>query len=350
MLLTILAPSEVAAQTETLRWILATTSQGSAAFVAIIAGFQLSRILTISSTRQSLQARRTFLNREIAILDDEQAYLEEKIDAKNRKSFAKLYLDEIVQVRGNREEIWNFWTETEPDQMPDFLETSHFCKSVAQAFEAFQERFPGEEDVPEIDFNDKDNQVLSPLREHGVLDAVRNFLNLERAKIRKERAASAQTSQPGLLNQINSMFGNYQGLISDATSGVHIPKLDFELPDQEHSANVRRFKEQDALLVAKMEELEHLDLEIARLKSSKGHKSAFALIAVFGLLGVIAPLVLSIFTFDQPRTVAIGVIVVFAGLFTFMVLFMFAQLKMVKGARPSKNEQGTNLGNKGEIK
>jgi hypothetical protein len=336
MLLSFLTPAEVAAQTETLRWILATTSQGSAAFVAIIAGFQLSRILTISSTRQDLQARRTFLNREITILDEEQAYLEEKIDAKNRKSFAKLHLDEIVQMKGNREEIWNFWTETEPDQMPDFLETSHLCKSVADSFEALQECFPGDDDVPEIDFSNKDYQGLSHLREYGVLDAVRDALNLERANTRREKAASAQTSKPGLLNQINSVFGNYQGLIGDITSGVHIPKLDFELPDQAHIENIKRFGERDALLVAKMEELEHLDSEISRLKSSKGHKSAFTLIAVFGLLGVIAPLVLSLFPFDQPRTVAIVVIVVFALLFIFMVLFMFAQLKMVKGARLRK--------------
>lgn len=331
MALTTLSTTDLAAQSETLRWVLATTSQGAAAFVAIIAGFQLSRILTIASTRQNLEARRTFIKKEIEILDEDQAYLGEKIDSKNRKSFAKLYLDEIVKVRGNREEIWSTWKENDPEQMPDYIETSHFCKTVAEAFDALEQRFPGENDVPEIDFQNETNLALGRFIEYGVLDAVKGAVNVERAKIRKEKEVSAQATQTGPFKQINSMVSNFQGLLGDITYATHIPKMDFELPDQAHNADVKRFKEQDDLLASKMDELEHLDAEISRLKSSKGHKSAFTLIAVFGLLGVIAPLVLSVFSFDQPRTVAILMIAVFAGLFISMIIFMFAKLKMVKG-------------------
>jgi hypothetical protein len=334
MLLETLSPAALTAQTETLRWILATTSQGSAAFVAIISGFQLSRILTISSMRQPMEARRGFIDKEIETLFEDQQYLEEKIDVKNRKAFAKLHLDEIVAVKGNREQIWHNWTNLELDQMPNFSHTAHFCKTVSDSFDALEKYFPGESEISTLDAADKLDQDFADLSADGVLEAVRTATNLERSRIRKTResAARKQNPEPTWLNQINSIASNFQ--IGGAWDyAVHTPKFDFDLPDPAHNADIKRYGAQDHLLVAKMEELEHLDAEISRLKSSKGLKGAFALIATFGLVGVILPLILSLFSFKDPRVIAISMIAAFAGLFTFMVIYMFAQLKMVKGVQ-----------------
>ncbi len=331
-----ISSEQLNANAETLRWILSTTSQGAAAFVAIVAGFLLSRILGISSMRQSHESRKAFLTKEIAMLDGEHSDLEHQLEKIDRDRFAKEHLQEIVNLRGDIELLHSRWTNAGVSPMPDFLHTKHFCDLVTTAFELLEQSFLGEDPLPtEIDSVIGENEV-NRLSEYGILHKVTKSINSTRAvSMQKKNDAGIGNSvigtgilgTLGAFAELNQMGSKYES----SFKALSISGLNFALPDPKVIVMRKRYNELDDDLSKKYEEWDHLETEIERLKSTKGLKSSFVFVGIFGLVGVIVPQGVSLFDIKEPIVVGWWVLGAFTSLFIYLMLYMLAQLKIVKG-------------------
>lgn len=77
-------------------WFLSTTAQSTAALVAIVAGFVLSRVLALSSERSGLVVREAQLRHEIEIAEDAYHYLQRRLDGWDLTSFDEDALDVLL--------------------------------------------------------------------------------------------------------------------------------------------------------------------------------------------------------------------------------------------------------------
>ena len=327
-----LSPIEITNQTETLRWVLSTTAQGAAAFVAIVAGFVLTRVLNVASLRKDFETRASLVAVELENLDSKIQILAIRINERHLKAFAKDYLDSIIKAHGDMEKLNRLW-EAEPSSRPmDEELVDRFCQQTAEAYRLLEEKFPGPDGIPQ-DFKDLvEQEELIQLEKFDVLHKVVSRLNVERTDSRNRAAQKeAEARSEPWSRVISQIMGssNVQSSLIGQRSAI-VPTFPV-IPDPSAALDRTKYKELMEQRSEKEQEYKHLSTEANRLKSTRGFRSAFWLIGSFGLFGVVLPQAAALFDYPVPVQIGFADVAMFTVLFCVFLVYLYLQLRGVKG-------------------
>lgn len=307
-------------QVETLRWLLSTTSQSSAALVAIIGGFLLSRVLSISSERASLVRQRRSLSVEQSQHIEESEDIHSKIRSLATMDFLKNYTNDFAEALGNipktDEPISQLGLTAEVVE-----ELSNDLAQQVRGFVAMIEDFcPTIDDIP---------LSAEELNAAPALRAVSNqnlFLKVAK-QVHKVRKAQLPP---------DPVFGNF------AQFAVELPRMDFidHSNTREIQKLIAKVDSLDSRIEASEVLIEHLTKQIRESQNLEGFTPALILLSIFGIVGIAGPMAVSLFEVPDPYLVGWIDVVGFGGFFILFVLFLVLEARRVK--KPKKQQIEVN--------
>jgi hypothetical protein len=309
-------------QVENLRWLLSTTSQSSAALVAIIGGFLLSRVLSLSSERGSLVRQRRSLSLEQTQHIAESEEIHSKIRTLATEDFLKSYSDDFAEALGGKLTVAEplsqaGLTAEEIEKLSDDL-----TQQVRGFVKVLEDFCPTIDDIP---------LSIDELNASPALRAVSNqqlFLKVAKRvhKIRKSQLPP------------DPIFGNF------AQMAIDIPNVSFT-----NNSNTREIQK----LLAKVDSIdsrieagavliEHLSKQIRDSQNLDGFAPALVLLSIFGVVGIAGPMAVSLFEVTDPHFVGLIDVIVFCGFFVFFVLFLVWEARRVKKPKKQQIEANEN--------
>lgn len=333
-------PSQFASEVETLRWILSTTSQGAAALVAIIGGFLLSRVLSISAERRLIESEIGFLRKDVFQKEESLNEMQRLVYGFERTAFAKQHLSRIVELEGDEEAFFEDAERNNKPVLPDHALASDYCRKVRETLQALATAFPGNEPIS-AEQVDNSTWVATHLPNHmEVLPAVIKQQNEVRKSAREaeqQRKATEAAKSDSILSSILKFQASIpRNVLGITGSAAHIRPMNFDVPDPYEIQIRKQLTNLESELIGKTDRLDHLRGQLRQLKDTKGHKGAFVVIGLFGLLGIIGPQVVSLFPWNQPLQVGWWVLAVLTALFAALMIYMWIQLKGLADTPPSE--------------
>ncbi len=251
-------------------WFLSTVAQSTAALIAIIGGFLISRLISLASRRSEAIDRLDNLQNRSRVVESELHTIDEDIEVTIHKWFLSRHLETMSIYKGevDLEEIAensNF-IGSDPDEMAIFAKW--VAETVKKAYQDIQNRFPNE---------------FPPTQAKDLLTAGLMFEREIESRIYEQVAIDLKESRKTPLEKISSSY-RANALIGLSKRSDRIVKLQDE--------RVARRNELSYNLKFLEDEIEFLDLQGHFGNSSKMLGYGFLTLSYFGSAGIIFPLYL----------------------------------------------------------
>jgi len=239
---------------ENTRWFLSTVAQSSAAIIAIIGGFIVTKLIQLSSSQNGLKNRLNEVANLIALKEKEITGLKKTIFELDTESFIEEYIDRIIESEGKltlKEIIQDDKTRlTEEELKPRFNEIN---TAVQDAFSLFDLAFAEEMGV--VDFKDtlKKNELSLSKEIENVYSKIYKYIE----------------------NRYNKHFGGISALIPHITA-PHIFQIETQRYDN-LNADLNKILQENLILKSEKENL------ITQLKSIGKPRGLILGLWVFGI-------------------------------------------------------------------
>jgi hypothetical protein len=258
--------------------LLATLAQSSAAVVAIVGGFLVSRLVQLSSEREGL--RRQLGRAQDDLQHVTASYNEAHQDRLygSQESFYDWVIDDLIRVdlaTFNRDELLeqNVPRGSSIDEMGPYLDD--LIAQVAQV-KATVKQYVRHNDLNTLDIDDLSERGLKvPSAQEDVYSRVVDWVK-ENLPAPRPNAALALSGLTPSWNIPSS------GLVNSAIRGAELRRLDESIRD-EHDLRSRK-----AMLEA---EVARLGREIGLIGQPAGVTAAIVILATYSVLGIVAPVV-----------------------------------------------------------
>ena len=266
-------------------WFLSTTAQSTAALVAIVGGFLISRLITtLSEKSQYLQNLAVLVNRR-RVKSDELEKFQERVQWRTHIWFKEQHLKEIVEGKGKSDltdMVENFNVRgSEQEEIARYAQDLQ--KRVARAFKDVSEKYQPPSSIPETWEEMKQDGVQIEDEEEGDLfQMVATYIANTRYKIKKERREEVER----MINfpSINLNFPKYEFPSIKPTT----PSIVFERHDNAIKETERLSEEIDDL----NGEISLLRERIPALEKPTRLIHGFIVLAYFSIAGIVYPLFL----------------------------------------------------------
>ena len=304
---------------ENLLWLLSTTSQSSAALVAIIAGFLLSRVLTMSSIRTALVQEMESAQISHEGLSADSARSRETVLEMGTDLFLKDNQTAFVLARGKIPRKLDALRHPGMSQDESKNASSQLASEVGGLCRKLADFFPEGTGLPR---SEDGIQAMSELK-----DVPNRRLLLELCISISDESYANQPKTPE------------QKTLTSIFSGIDVesltPQIDFEyfggvteherLQEWIDIAKQNDSKEENSAAV-----LKHLQSQISKSRKISGFLPSILLLSTFGLVGIAGPMVASQMPFPNASVVAWVNIATFCVFFMLFVLFMVNEAYRIK--------------------
>jgi hypothetical protein len=299
---------------EDLLWLLSTTSQSSAALVAIVAGFLLSRVLAIASARAALVQDMASLQVVQDGLLVESRRLHELTFSLGKEFFIEDHQRAFVDARG---------------EVPTELAGTKFLGVSLEESESLAAELAAEvKNYCRIleDFCPDWRQLPRSEDEIGAMSALRAVPNRQLllaicTSIFNENYAREPKTSLQLAMEMSLNLGDIRS-ISRLNDVKRLQKLE---------ATVREI---DSQIKSNEAALTNLKKQISKSREISGFIPAILLLSAFGLIGIAGPMFASQLTFLDPTIIAWTDLSVFSIFFILFVMFMVNEAYRIKKVRP----------------
>ncbi len=281
--------------------LLSTLSQSSAAMVAIIGGFLVSKLVAISSEREALKRQlksaRQRLKHVQPAYDEAYRYRLEN----SKDTFAGRILDDLVEAGLNEVNYETISAENIPrgsslSEMLPYAITLH--ERVKKAYDKISPLLKGEYSDSSLDIDDLKKRGLK------VAEADESMYEDVFYKLKSQLPEQPTTNFMGILTKVPSYNMGAIGAIRPAWShDIDARRLDESIREEQD------LKEQ---LVATESEISRLTYDLAKLGKPDGVLSAVFILSSLSLLGIVFPVIVMAF---NPTKLSGGLAIALIGSF-----------------------------------
>lgn len=302
-------------QHELLRWLLSTTSQSSAALVAIIGGFVLSRVLSVSSQRSSLIKEKTDLRSQQDSYEADFDSLRNEVVLKATALFKEEYLEDFIAARGEVPQFDKPISQLGLDAAQIQELASKIAGEVKNYCRLLEDFCPRLEDLPR-EFEDLVSGPLAAVSDKEMLLRISNSVYKERNSLMPK----------------DPIFG---GLTID------FPEVPLFSPFRSNELGqlqkmVSRLNDLESRIHNNLVLLGYLNRQIEDSKRLPGLLPAITLLSLFGLVGIAGPMVISLIPFESPVLVGWIVVGVFGLFFVAFVSYLVLEAYRLKEIKVEK--------------
>lgn len=271
-------------------WLLSTTAQCTAAFVAIVGGFLVSRLVALSTERQGLRRHFDGLHQRRRHATSELASVSATLTRGAKEYFFAVALDDYVRTRGQISPATSLRRHHAPGASTEQLRTwsTQLAADVISVFEALEtQRSPSEHDDVVETYFDHD----------AILKGVTAFIAREGSS---RRTHNRRVDRPQL------------------SPDLALPEL-----TARQQSHLERERHLTGVVEAIEAEIELIEEELSRLKTTPYVWPGLAILAAFAVTGAVVPLAMLSRRPVPASPLARNTIVV---LFTVGVLSLFGYL------------------------
>lgn len=306
-------------------WLLSTTAQSTAALVAIVGGFLISRVISFSSEKSSLTKHLYEIETLLAVANRDLKVATEEVFEGTFKWFMDHYIENVIIERGNGARPDDRWMSRGSTNKDDEKMWSTLNTYVRGAYAAIEEKF-------------KDGSLLpissTELRNAGI------DVPFEAENIYEKVAVKVGSNRRVLMPESALLEAN----------AVEVPLIETQdIILQRHDQSIIRRDDLSSQVLSYSAQIRILEFDIRKLAQPQGLMSGLIVLGAFGISGIIFPLALMSFRpvsdiWYLRLLVLLGFVAGFAGLliyiyFSFRNLHARSDLGLKVGGRLEKSDK-----------
>ena len=308
-------------------WLLSTTAQSTAALVAIVGGFLISRAIAFSSEKSSLSKQLYEIETLLAVAKRDLELATEEVFEGTFKWFTEHYLENVMAERGAGARPDDRWMARGSTTKDDEKMWSILNRYVREALIAVEGKFVGG-----------------------------SLLPISTAELRSEGIEVPLEAENIYLNVAINVGANRRVLLPDSALldvvPVEVPLIENQdIFLQRHDQSIVKRDDLSSQVLSYSAQRRILEFDIQRLAQPQGLTSGLLVLGLFGFLGIIFPLTLMAFrpvsdVWYLRLLVLLGFVAGFAGLLVY-IYFSFRNLHERSGSRrrsagPSENTDNSD--------
>ena len=295
-------------------WLLSTAAQSTAALVAIVGGFLISRVISLSSEKSGLLSRWQQVMPLLAVSKEDLEKFRAEVFETGRKLFMDRHLDDFVLARGVGERAEDIWSPRGMSSEDIDIAYRALQTHIQEAFEIIESMYDGRK-VPPVE--------AAELRADGVEIPVGSGRVYEEVAARVAEGRRVKTP-------LASFLYFKRPSILMGMSDVAIQRRD--------QAITKRNELESAVDGYRLQ-IHQIKQELQHLGRPKGLIGGFLVLTGFGLVGIVLPLSLMAFRpVADVLWVRLLVILGFAAGFTALVAYIFFAVRgLRRDVRPASN-------------
>ena len=263
-------------------WLLSTSAQSAAAMIAIVGGFLVSRVISLSSERSGHLRRIREAEARAKILRGEASGFEKRIRAVAARWFTDHHLDDLIVSRGSLsgEEMVSEWMPHggRQDWMIPYADS--LAEVAREAFTRIEATYSGAKYPP------KD---VGQLRQEGVeiqADAtVESIYGRAAEEIARQRRKNAPSS-------LFPSAAALAGIVGTSNYGAYVRPVRSDAERALHAKQMERKEALDVEIAGLDADVQVLRHELELLGTPRSLLSGFGVLVYFGVVGILLPLCL----------------------------------------------------------
>ncbi|MDB5181165.1 MAG: hypothetical protein JWO54_928 [Candidatus Saccharibacteria bacterium] len=272
--------------------LLSTLSQSSAAMVAIIGGFLVSRLVSLSSEREGLKRQINAINQRLAQLNNEYKPVHEYRYQNSKSAFFGFVIEDLVKAESNDINYEKMVSENVPrgssvKEMLPYAEELH--KRVKGAYKNI---------LDHLHDNDRDDLSISDLKARGIKISEKD------EPIYEEVLEHIAEKLPSSSNSLIPMPTFRMSMPS--------PAWRHEIDARRLDESIREESELESKIRGSEQELKHLKNELDKIAHPIGVNPAVFILAVLSVVGILLPVIIMA---TDPKELGVKLTIILIGCF-----------------------------------